>query len=87
MARYVGGAVMTAVVAGIYAKVASRMETGGAALADALAGGLSLASIALAVFSACGVVLALLVARRPAKPGLGDYATATSATTHTLPLS
>lgn len=88
MARYIGGAVMTAVVAGIYAKVTVRREGGGEALADALATGLSLASIALAAFSAAGVVLGLLVARRPAKPQLGDYAAATAATSHTtLPVT
>ncbi|MEV0702891.1 MFS transporter [Saccharopolyspora sp. NPDC050389] len=87
MARYVGGAVMTAVVAGIYAQVATRSATGGEPPADALSTGLSRASIALAAFSAAGVVLALLVARRPAKPRLGDYAAATAATTHTLPIT
>lgn len=85
MARYVGGAVMTAVVAGIYAQVAVKSATGGEPLADALATGLSRASIALAAFSAAGVLLALLVARRPEKPRLGDYAAAATATTHTLP--
>ncbi|WP_010697048.1 MFS transporter [Saccharopolyspora spinosa] len=87
MARYVGGAVMTAVVAGIYAKAAVRSENAGAAIADSLAAGLSRASIALAAFAAAGVVLALLVARRPAMPRLGDYATATASTTHTLPVT
>ena len=87
MARYVGGAVMTAVVAGIYTKVATRSEGGGADLADSLAAGLSGASIALAAFSAAGVVLALFVARRPAKPKMGDYIAATSSTTHTLPIT
>ncbi|MEV6232010.1 hypothetical protein AB0L88_29540 [Saccharopolyspora shandongensis] len=59
--------------------------TGGEPPAESLAIGLSRASIALAAFSAAGVLLALLVARRPEKPRLGDYAAATTATTHTLP--
>lgn len=84
MARYVGGAVMTAVVAGIDARVATN-RAASAAQADALAAGFSQASIALAVFSAVGVVLALLVARRPAKPRLIDYAAASAGTAHTLP--
>ncbi|MEV0056394.1 hypothetical protein AB0H34_38655 [Saccharopolyspora shandongensis] len=70
---------------GIYAQVAMRSATGGEPPAESLAIGLSRASIALAAFSAAGVLLALLVARRPEKPRLGDYAAATTATTHTLP--
>jgi EmrB/QacA subfamily drug resistance transporter len=86
MARYVGGAVLTAVVAGIYASVsATRVATGGAP-ASALAAGLSRASIALAVFSAAGVVLGLLVARRTERPRVADYAAAAASTAHTVPV-
>lgn len=86
MARYVGGAVMTAVVAGIYTRVTEQREGRGDTAAESLATAFSGASIAMAAFSAVGVVLALLAARRPPPPGLADYAVAASATTHTLPL-
>lgn len=85
MARYVGGAVMTAVVAGLYARITDRGRGKGDPLPDALATAFSAASIALAAFSAAGVVLALLVARRPPAPNLADFAAAASSTTHTLP--
>jgi len=81
MARYVGGAVLTAVVAGIYASV----PTTGAGAGDALATGLSRSSIVLAVFSALGIVLGVLVARKPAAPQAVDYAAAAAGTVHTIP--
>jgi EmrB/QacA subfamily drug resistance transporter len=86
MARYVGGAVMTAVVAGIYASVGAERTAGGAAPADALATGLSRASIALAIFCVIGVPLARRVARRP-RPRAVDLAAAAAAASHTLPVA
>lgn len=86
MARYVGGAVMTAVVAGIYASVSADQVNGGGASADALAAGLSKASIALAVFCVLGVPLARRVARRP-RPRAVDLAAAAAATSYTLPVA
>jgi MFS family permease len=85
MARYVGGAVLTAVVAGLYARLATGDPAGGAAPSESLASALAGASTALAVVSALGIVLAMLVARRTARPRLGDYAAATTATIHTIP--
>jgi EmrB/QacA subfamily drug resistance transporter len=87
MARYVGGAVMTAVVAGIYASTNIGWVATGGAAADGLAAGLSHASIALAVFSALGIVLSVRVARRPPSPHAVDYAAAAASTTHTLPVA
>ncbi len=87
MARYVGGAVMTAVVAGIYASTNVGWQAGGGAAADGLAAGLSHASIVLAVFSALGIVLSVLVARRPPSPHAVDYAAAAASTAHTLPVA
>ena len=87
MARYVGGAVMTAIVAGIYASTNVDLQATGSAAAEGLAAGLSHASIALAVFSALGIVLALLVARRPPAPHAVDYAAAAASTAHTLPIA
>lgn len=87
MARYVGGAIMTPVVTGIYARVVDHWEARSAAVGDALAASLLRASVALALFSAAGVVIALLVARRPSRPRLGDYAATTSGTVCTLPIA
>jgi hypothetical protein len=87
MARYVGGAVMTAVAAGIYGNVGAAQVAGGAPPEDALASGFAAASLALAIFSAAGIVLAVL-ARRAARrgPAIAEYAAAAAATTHTLPV-
>ena len=86
MARYVGGAVMTAVVAGIYASVTAARTVSGAGSAEALAGGLSRACIALAIFCALGIPLARRVARRTNPPRPVDLAAAAAATSHTLPV-
>lgn len=86
MARYVGGAVMTAIVAGIYTSTNVGLQATGSAAADALASGLSRASIALAVLSAAGIALAVLAGRRPPSPHALDYAAAAASTAHTLPV-
>jgi MFS family permease len=85
MARYVGGAVMTAVVAGIVTRVASAKLGAGQAGADALAAGFGRACLVLAVFSACGILLGWLVARRTRRPGVVDLAAAAASTVLTLP--
>lgn len=87
MARYVGGAVLTAVVAGIYASVSATHVATGGAPAPALADGLARSSIALAVFSATGVLLGLLAARRTPRPSMAHYAAAAAATSHTVAVS
>jgi sugar phosphate permease len=87
MARYVGGAVMTAVVAGIYASVSAARAVTGAGSAEALATGLSRACIALAIFCALGIPLARRVARRTHPPRPVDLAAAAAATSHTLPIA
>jgi hypothetical protein len=79
--------VLTAVVAGIYASTPIGWVATGGAAADGLAAGLSHASIALAVFSALGIVLSVRVARRPPSPHAVDYAAAAASTTHTLPVA
>jgi MFS family permease len=87
MARYVGGAVMTAVAAGIYGNVgAGRLEAGESA-PEALASGFGAASLALAIFSGFGIVLAVLARRRARRaPAIVEYAAAAAATTHTVPV-
>jgi EmrB/QacA subfamily drug resistance transporter len=86
MARYVGGAVLTAVVAGIYAAVSAKHAVTGGAPAAALATGFSRSSIALAIFSAAGIALGTLVARRTPAPRTIHYAAAAAATSHTMPV-
>jgi EmrB/QacA subfamily drug resistance transporter len=85
MARYVGGAVLTAVVAGLYSSVSATHVATGGAPAEALANGLARSSIALAVFSATGILLGMLAARRTPPPDAAQLATAAAATAHTLP--
>ncbi len=83
MARYVGAAVMVAIVAALYTSSAA---DNAAPSGDTLAAGFARASVALAVVSGSGIVLALLAARhRPARPRAVDYAAAAAASAHTLP--
>lgn len=86
MARYVGGAVMTAVAAGIYGNVSAARDAGGAAPGPALATGFAAASLALTIFCATGIALAGLAGRRPRRPGAVDYAVAAASTVHTVPV-
>ncbi|ANJ26592.1 MFS transporter [Agromyces aureus] len=85
MARYVGAAVMTAIVASVYGSVsASRLAEGDSepvALADAF----SWSSIAMGIWCVLGIALALLVARGVTrKPTEFEYAAAAASTSHTL---
>ena len=86
MARYVGAAVVTAIVASIYAANSADGIASGDASGDALATAFAWSSLMLAIISASGIALALLVGRhRPAKPRAVDVAAAAAATAHTLP--
>jgi len=88
MARYVGAAVATALAATIYATVNANQTDDGAAPADALASGLGAASWMLAVFSALGVLMAVVVGRHRAERGtMIDAAASAAAHTYTLPTS
>ncbi|WP_400999427.1 MFS transporter [Agromyces sp. GXQ0307] len=85
MARYVGAAVMTAIVASVYGGVGARRmdagETDGAALADAF----SWSSISMGIWCALGIALALLVARGVTRgPRSFEAAAAASSLSHTL---
>lgn len=86
MARYVGAAVMTAIVAALYSGVSTNQANDGASAADALASGFRAASVALTVVSACGIALIYLVGRhRPPEPTTGvDVAIAAAAPAHTI---
>ncbi len=87
MARYVGAAVATALAATIYGSVTANQRGDGASAGDALASGLAAASWVMAVFSALGILLALVAIRRVrAEQGtLQDAAASAAAHLHTLP--
>ncbi|GIH07578.1 MFS transporter [Rhizocola hellebori] len=87
MARYVGAAVMTALVAAVYTAVSTNRLDAGEPMGDALAAGLSRASIALAIISALSIGLARLVAGKPPKPETLHFAAAAASTSHTLPVA
>jgi EmrB/QacA subfamily drug resistance transporter len=87
MARYIGGSVFVALVATIFNSVTVDRTDAGASTSEALAAGLSRSTLLLAVFSALGIALSLLMARHyQAPPRAIDRAAAAAATTHTLPV-
>ncbi|MFZ0040402.1 MAG: MFS transporter [Solirubrobacteraceae bacterium] len=86
MARYIGAAVAVAAVATVFNAVTNNHLHTGASDSDALAAGLRSAALLLAIFSAAGVALCLLVARhRPEQPQAIHRAAAAAATAHTIP--
>lgn len=86
MARYVGGAVAVAAIAMIYNAVTVNRQGAGEPAGEALAAGLSAASLTLAIFCAAGIALALLMLRhRPERPEAVHTAAAAAATSHTIP--
>ena len=87
MARYIGGSVFVALVATIFNSVTVDRTDAGASTSEALAAGLSRSTLLLAVFSALGIALSLLMARHyQAPPRAIDRAAAAAATAHTLPV-
>jgi sugar phosphate permease len=86
MARYVGSAVMTAIVATVYSTTTVNGVNAGDAAGEALSAGFSRACLVMALVSASGIGLALLAARdRPPPPLAVDMAAAAASSTHTLP--
>jgi EmrB/QacA subfamily drug resistance transporter len=86
MARYIGGSLFVAAAATVYNSVTIDHEKAGASTGDALAAGLSRASLILAVCCAAGIALALLMARhRQRQPRGVDLAAAAAASSHTIP--
>ncbi|WP_017933648.1 MFS transporter [Nocardioides sp. Iso805N] len=87
MARYVGAAVATALAATVYGTVIANHEHDGASSADAVAAGLGAASWVMAVFSAAGLLLAILVIvrHRSDRGTMRDVAAGAAAHLHTLP--
>ena len=62
MARYIGGAVVVALVATIFNSVTVEETAAGASASDALATGLSRAALLMAILAGLGIALALLMA-------------------------
>jgi EmrB/QacA subfamily drug resistance transporter len=86
MARYIGGSLAVAAVATVSTTVTDNHREAGASAADALAAGLSRAALLLAIMSAAGGALALLMARhRAPTPRAIHRAAAAAVTTHTIP--
>jgi EmrB/QacA subfamily drug resistance transporter len=86
MARYVGAAVAVAAIAMIDNAVVNNHLEAGASKADALAAGLGASSLTLAIFSACGVGLIVLLRHFvPREPTPADRAAAAAAAFHTIP--
>lgn len=86
MARYIGASVAVAAVAMIDNAVANSHRQAGASQSEALAAGLSRASLMMAIWTACGVALVLLLGHhRAARSRAIDRAAAAAATSHTIP--
>jgi MFS family permease len=79
MARYVGAAVMTAIVASVYGTVSADRVDGGEPVGDALASAFAWSAVVMAIVSAAGIALALLAGRhRPVDTGTDAVASAAS---------
>jgi hypothetical protein len=86
MARYVGGSLAVAAIAAVYRTVDHNHRDAGASASAALAAGLSRSALLLAIMSAAGVALALVVRhRRQATVRAIDRAAAAAVTAHTIP--
>jgi len=86
MARYVGAALAVAAVAMIYNAVTVNHQEAGDSASEALAAGLGAASLFMAITSAAGIALLVLLARHRQRPTrLVDRAAAAAGTTHTIP--
>jgi len=86
MARYVGAAVVVAIVAAVYGNVISGQTAAGAAPADALASGFAGAALVLTIMSATGIGLGWLAGRhRPPPPLAVDLSAAAASSSYTLP--
>jgi EmrB/QacA subfamily drug resistance transporter len=86
MARYIGGSLVVAATATIFDSTIVGHRDAGESTADALAAGLSRASLLLALMCAAGVALAVLVRRTGvARTHAVDRAAAAAVTAHTIP--
>jgi EmrB/QacA subfamily drug resistance transporter len=86
MARYIGAAVAVAAIAMIDNAVANNHRDAGEPASEALAAGLSAAALTMAIWSALGIGLIVLLARLRASENRGvDRAAAAAAVSHTIP--
>jgi EmrB/QacA subfamily drug resistance transporter len=86
MARYVGAAVAVALIAMVNNAVAANHREAGESASDALAAGLAAASLTMAIWSAAGVALVVLLRRLPKSGTKAIHrAAAAAATAHTIP--
>jgi len=86
MARYIGASVAVAAVATVSNAVTNNHADAGASPADALASGFAAASLLMAIWTAAGIALVVLLRRhRAARARPIDIAAAAAATAHTLP--
>jgi MFS family permease len=86
MARYVGGSLAVAAAATVSTAVTDARRAAGESAADALAAGLSRASLLLSIMSGLGVALLLLMGRHRAERAEAVHRSAAAAsTTHTIP--
>jgi MFS family permease len=86
MARYVGAAVAVAAIAMINNAVATNRADAGESASDALAAGLAAASLTMAIWSALGVALVVLLRRHhQGRPRAIDRAAAAASIAHTIP--
>ena len=87
MARYVGAAVAVAAVATVNNAVINDHKDAGDPATDALAAGLSSASLLMAISAALGVALVVLLARhRTPQIRNVDRAAAAASSLHTIPI-
>jgi EmrB/QacA subfamily drug resistance transporter len=84
MARYVGAAVAVAAIAMINNAVGVDRREAGESASDALAAGLSAASLTMAIWSALGIALVVLLRRH--RPQTIDRSAAAASTVHTIPV-
>ncbi|MFF5297621.1 MFS transporter [Paractinoplanes globisporus] len=84
MARYVGGSLATAATATVYATAIANHKASGATDAEALAAGLSRASILMALMALGAVLLAVLLGRH--RQGKVDAGVSAAAYSHTIPV-
>jgi len=86
MARYVGPAVVTAIVAAVYAEIPERRLDDGESAADALASGFRGGALVLTIVSALGILLMYLVRGYRQRTATGvDVAIAAAGFSHTIP--
>jgi len=85
MARYIGGSVAVAAVAMIFNAVTDNHQHAGASAGDAFASGLSAAALTMAIWTACGMALVVLMARHRQRARAIDVAAAAAASVYTLP--